>query len=93
LLLPGELAKHAVSEGTKAVTKYTSAKWNYCTHGTGPFQGHNRNFKGVGRCLLASDTAFRPCRTQEFQGGHAYDMAWATKAKEDLYLLHMYIYI
>uniref|UniRef100_A0ABI8A9F6 Histone H2B n=4 Tax=Felinae TaxID=338152 RepID=A0ABI8A9F6_FELCA len=28
LLLPGELAKHAVSEGTKAVTKYTSSK--YC---------------------------------------------------------------
>ncbi|XP_067878348.1 histone H2B 5-like [Heterodontus francisci] len=26
LLLPGELAKHAVSEGTKAVTKYTSSK-------------------------------------------------------------------
>ncbi|XP_064479061.1 histone H2B, gonadal-like [Ornithodoros turicata] len=26
LLLPGELAKHAVSEGTKAVTKYTSFK-------------------------------------------------------------------
>ena len=25
LVLPGELAKHAVSEGTKAVTKYTSA--------------------------------------------------------------------
>ncbi|XP_033630412.1 late histone H2B.L4-like [Asterias rubens] len=24
LLLPGELAKHAVSEGTKAVTKYTT---------------------------------------------------------------------
>ena len=23
LLLPGELAKHAISEGTKAVTKYT----------------------------------------------------------------------
>ncbi|XP_040611613.1 histone H2B type 1-M-like [Mesocricetus auratus] len=34
LLLPGELAKHAVSEGTKAVTKYTSSNmlWNkfYC---------------------------------------------------------------
>ena len=28
LLLPGELAKHAVSEGTKHVTKYTSSKWN-----------------------------------------------------------------
>ena len=28
LLLPGELAKHAVSEGTKAVTKYTSSKWS-----------------------------------------------------------------
>ncbi|XP_025149113.1 histone H2B type 1-C/E/F/G/I-like [Bubalus kerabau] len=26
LLLPGELAKHSVSEGTKAVTKYTSSK-------------------------------------------------------------------
>eukprot|EP00095_Tigriopus_kingsejongensis_P006511 snap_masked-scaffold172_size289735-processed-gene-0.0 protein:Tk06511 transcript:snap_masked-scaffold172_size289735-processed-gene-0.0-mRNA-1 annotation:"PREDICTED: uncharacterized protein LOC103459387" len=31
LLLPGELAKHAVSEGTKAVTKYTSS--NLCAHG------------------------------------------------------------
>ena len=26
LLLPGELAKHAVSEGTKAVTKYSPSK-------------------------------------------------------------------
>jgi len=26
LTLPGELAKHAVSEGTKAVTKYNSSK-------------------------------------------------------------------
>ncbi|XP_050359864.1 histone H2B-like [Nymphalis io] len=26
LLLPGKLAKHAVSEGTKAVTKYSSSK-------------------------------------------------------------------
>ena len=26
LMLPGELSKHAVSEGTKAVTKYTSAQ-------------------------------------------------------------------
>jgi histone H2B len=25
LLLPGELAKHAVAEGTKAVTKYSAA--------------------------------------------------------------------
>ena len=25
LLMPGELAKHAMSEGTKAVCKYTSA--------------------------------------------------------------------
>ena len=25
LILPGELAKHAVSEGTKAVTKFTSS--------------------------------------------------------------------
>ena len=27
LLLPGEVAKHTVSEGTKAVTKYTSSKY------------------------------------------------------------------
>ncbi|PAV60802.1 hypothetical protein WR25_17777 [Diploscapter pachys] len=26
LILPGELSKHAVSEGTKAITKYTSSK-------------------------------------------------------------------
>ena len=26
LILPGELAKHAVSEGTRAVTKFTSSK-------------------------------------------------------------------
>ena len=26
LVLPGELSKHAVSEGTKAVTKYTSSQ-------------------------------------------------------------------
>ena len=26
LVLPGELAKHAVSEGTKAVTKYITSK-------------------------------------------------------------------
>jgi len=26
LVLPGELAKHAVSEGVKAVTKYSSGK-------------------------------------------------------------------
>ncbi|EPY83133.1 hypothetical protein CB1_000595006 [Camelus ferus] len=36
LLLPGELAKHAVSEGTKAVTKYTSAKrYKYGLGGVG----------------------------------------------------------
>ena len=32
LLLPGELAKHAVSEGTKAVTKYTSSKKSALLH-------------------------------------------------------------
>ncbi|XP_042201411.1 uncharacterized protein LOC121851537 [Callorhinchus milii] len=33
LLLPGELAKHAVSEGTKAVTKYTSSNVSAaCSH-------------------------------------------------------------
>ncbi|CAD6931888.1 unnamed protein product [Tilletia laevis] len=26
LILPGELSKHAISEGTKSVTKYSSSK-------------------------------------------------------------------
>jgi hypothetical protein len=54
LLLPGELAKHAVSEGTKAVTKYTSAKWSYRNDVIGPFQGHHTNVRAVSFCLLAS---------------------------------------
>jgi hypothetical protein len=42
LLLPGELAKHAVSEGTKAVTKYTSSKWARRAHNKpkGSFKSH-----------------------------------------------------
>ena len=41
LLLPGELAKHAVSEGTKAVTKYTSSKEiHYKPQPISPFQGY-----------------------------------------------------
>ncbi|XP_058456478.1 uncharacterized protein LOC131433887 [Malaya genurostris] len=39
LLLPGELAKHAVSEGTKAVTKYTSSKMT----------GRGKGGKGLGK--------------------------------------------
>jgi hypothetical protein len=42
LLLPGELAKHAASEGTKAVTKYTSTKKSaalgFLTNSNGPFR-------------------------------------------------------
>ncbi|KAK2900224.1 hypothetical protein Q8A73_013353 [Channa argus] len=45
LLLPGELAKHAVSEGTKAVTKYTSSNpwrntWTSDKSGSGPVWIH-----------------------------------------------------
>ncbi|ELV13502.1 Histone H2B type 1-M [Tupaia chinensis] len=39
LLLPGELAKHAVSEGTKAVTKYTSSNMS----------GRGKGGKGLGK--------------------------------------------
>ncbi|XP_051504250.1 uncharacterized protein LOC127412155 [Myxocyprinus asiaticus] len=42
LLLPGELAKHAVSEGTKAVTKYTSSK-------TLIMSGRGKGGKGLGK--------------------------------------------
>ena len=44
LLLPGELAKHAVSEGTKAVTKFTQASCE-CGGGGG----------GVGAGVRAND--------------------------------------
>ncbi|XP_037928769.1 uncharacterized protein LOC119663186 [Teleopsis dalmanni] len=43
LLLPGELAKHAVSEGTKAVTKYTSSKFKY------KMTGRGKGGKGLGK--------------------------------------------
>ncbi|KAG7253806.1 hypothetical protein CRUP_004275 [Coryphaenoides rupestris] len=43
LLLPGELAKHAVSEGTKAVTKYTSS--NTLVN----MSGRGKGGKGLGK--------------------------------------------
>ncbi|XP_037943355.1 uncharacterized protein LOC119676195 [Teleopsis dalmanni] len=43
LLLPGELAKHAVSEGTKAVTKYTSSNYNL------KMTGRGKGGKGLGK--------------------------------------------
>ena len=39
LILPGELAKHALAEGTKAVTKYSSSMWFHLL-----IQTHNRPF-------------------------------------------------
>ncbi|KAG9859333.1 hypothetical protein KCU98_g9, partial [Aureobasidium melanogenum] len=55
LILPGELAKHAVSEGTKAVTKYSSSTNNDLNLGFG-----QRGGLQLGRCLaglLLSDNA------------------------------------
>ncbi|XP_041651132.1 uncharacterized protein LOC121514828 [Cheilinus undulatus] len=46
LLLPGELAKHAVSEGTKAVTKYTSSKFNSDYN---KMSGRGKGGKGLGK--------------------------------------------
>ncbi|XP_046573472.1 histone H2B, gonadal-like [Haliotis rubra] len=52
LLLPGELAKHAVSEGTKAVTKYTSSSRQFIRTYTyiqrsfsGPPKSHKEHLK------------------------------------------------
>jgi hypothetical protein len=53
-VLPGELAKHAVSEGTKAVTKYTTGNWNCCTLKTALLRATMLMWKGVRCCLLAS---------------------------------------
>ena len=41
LVLPGELAKHAVSEGTKAVTKFTQASCECGGSGVGAGAGAN----------------------------------------------------
>ncbi|XP_064444500.1 histone H2B type 2-F-like isoform X5 [Mirounga angustirostris] len=57
LLLPGELAKHAVSEGTKAVTKYTSSKQNMQLRNTeswmfAPQRLHREEGKGLSRSVV-----------------------------------------
>ena len=60
LLLPGELAKHAVSEGTKAVTKYTSSIPTKSVNGipTKRYSNQERQWEElVGASLL------RPIRT------------------------------
>ncbi|XDB63252.1 hypothetical protein AB1E18_016583 [Capra hircus] len=56
LLLPGELAKHAVSEGTKAVTKYTSSN-QYSTWEAvlGPFQSRKQSMAGEGQACPGSE--------------------------------------
>ena len=46
LILPGELAKHAVSEGTKAVTKFTSVRACLRLFPLG------WTFFGVGQCCI-----------------------------------------
>ncbi|KAK7925125.1 hypothetical protein WMY93_007435 [Mugilogobius chulae] len=51
LLLPGELAKHAVSEGTKAVTKYTSSNKKYILDQT----LDDRWDKGTSRTRIAKE--------------------------------------
>lgn len=52
LLLPGELAKHAVSEGTKAVTKYTS-NWGKVLQIKFNSTKHQRvNSRGLKLCLM-----------------------------------------
>lgn len=59
LLLPGELAKHAVSEGTKAVTKYTSSKWNLWNAQTtttallGATKSHESNTQHLSQCRVS----------------------------------------
>ncbi|XP_053681602.1 uncharacterized protein LOC128732377 [Sabethes cyaneus] len=85
LLLPGELAKHAVSEGTKAVTKYTSSNGRVCS------------IKEVKMCLptiirlipnrnrsLRSETEISMARTKQTArkstGGKAPRKQLATKA-------------
>ncbi|KAK1328825.1 hypothetical protein QTO34_010994 [Cnephaeus nilssonii] len=62
LLLPGELAKHAVSEGTKAVTKYTSS--NVLGQLAGQQQAHGRLdlARGYGRALVVMRQARRLSR-------------------------------
>ena len=59
LLLPGELAKHAVSEGTKAVTKYTSnKKWSNLrdsSKNNGSIRSHHICLKSVANIRMRLD--------------------------------------
>ena len=53
LVLPGELAKHAVSEGTKAVTKFTSALTLQV--------GHSITQRSKAGCVCLIPNAFQLC--------------------------------
>ncbi|CAL2044668.1 unnamed protein product [Caenorhabditis brenneri] len=52
LILPGELAKHAVSEGTKAVTKYTSSN---SSHANSELPGAQFTYFSCQRMIVSSD--------------------------------------
>ncbi|XP_067883944.1 histone H2B-like, partial [Heterodontus francisci] len=57
LLLPGELAKHAVLEGTKAVTKYTSSKHGVLDQLPGQQQAHgDLDLPGADGAALVANT-------------------------------------
>jgi len=57
LLLPGELAKHAVSEGTKAVTKYTSSKRRSQKNGRALLSGRGKGGKAKAEAKTRSSRA------------------------------------
>ncbi|XP_028673545.1 uncharacterized protein LOC114663790 [Erpetoichthys calabaricus] len=73
LLLPGELAKHAVSEGTKAVTKYTSSK---C--GSFPIQSCDCIHRSC--CIKVGEMARTKQTARKSTGGKAPRKQLATKA-------------
>nr|XP_043906908.1 uncharacterized protein LOC122785248 [Solea senegalensis] len=82
LLLPGELAKHAVSEGTKAVTKYTSS--NVTVSQLLPQFKSRESLVSASLFLLLKATSRNMARTKQTArkstGGKAPRKQLATKA-------------
>nr|XP_033811840.1 uncharacterized protein LOC117365473 [Geotrypetes seraphini] len=93
LLLPGELAKHAVSEGTKAVTKYTSSNSNVDFKSKGqeilrlqlPIpRSANRTPPNIRLCFTAltnpgTGRAFHTCNGSQFLRSQSADKAQPIK--------------
>merc|ERR1712046_202222 len=73
LVLPGELAKHAVSEGTKAVTKFSNA---LAAFGDGAVCTAGRRCSSPALRMLLAEVVFTAVVSRLLVPPHAYYVTW-----------------